>query len=167
MVSHVTRQQSTDMLLGGLDTVIPDDCDRDVFAYLEQRLRTHRLRLVDPDGQEDALPEEVRDTLRKFARLLKEENAVVVSGVDKDLTTQQAALFLGVSRPTVVKLLDDGEIPYTRPGKHRRIRLNDLNEYRERVYRERKQAVTELTRMSEEMGGYDLSPEEIDAFRSA
>jgi len=60
------------------------------------------------------------------------------------LTTQKAADLLGVSRPTVIKLLDDGQIPFTRAGTHRRIRLDDVLAHRERR-REAQDAALEAT----------------------
>jgi len=84
-----------------------------------------------PDDRVE-LPVELYRVLRQVAEALQAGLAVTVAPVTKTLTTQQAAELLGVSRPTVVRLLDDGEIPFERVGSHRRITLRDLLGYRDR-----------------------------------
>lgn len=70
------------------------------------------------------------------------------------LTTQQAADLLGVSRPTLIRLLEAGEISYTTPGRHRRLRLSDVLDYRDRVRHERDRRLDELADLSDEAGLY-------------
>lgn len=82
-------------------------------------------------------------------------NAVTVAPVHLELTTQQAADILGVSRPFLVKLLEEGKIPFRRPHNHRRVRLQDLLEFKERENSLRQKALDELTALTEEMGLYD------------
>ncbi len=69
--------------------------------------------------------------LRQVVEALHQGHAVTVAPVTQTLTTQQAADLLGVSRPTVIKLLDENRIPYERNGTHRRILLRHLLEYRD------------------------------------
>jgi excisionase family DNA binding protein len=78
------------------------------------------------------LPAEVYQVLRQVVEALQEGLAVTVAPQTVKLTTQQAAELLGVSRPTVIKLLDENKIPFDRVGSHRRILLRDLLAYRER-----------------------------------
>ncbi|MFC4082480.1 helix-turn-helix domain-containing protein [Amycolatopsis samaneae] len=78
------------------------------------------------------LPAEMYRLLRQVAEALQNGLAVSVAPVTQTLTTQQAAELLGVSRPTVIRLLDDKEIPFERVGTHRRILLRDLLTYRDR-----------------------------------
>ena len=66
----------------------------------------------------------------------------------------QAADFLNVSRPYLIGLLEAGEIPYCMAGAHRRIRFEDLREYRRRDDLKRRQAADELTQLSEELALY-------------
>lgn len=72
-----------------------------------------------------------------------------------ELTTGQAADLLGVSRPTVVSLVDKGVLPATRVGNHRRLRAADVLVYRERARSERRAAMDELVTASDELGLYD------------
>jgi excisionase family DNA binding protein len=66
------------------------------------------------------------------------------------LTTQQAADLLGVSRPTIIKILDAREIPYITPGRHRRISLTDVLDYQQRSATKTSQALDELMEDSAE-----------------
>lgn len=82
-------------------------------------------------GDQVELPEPVYRALVKVVDAMRNGLAVSVVPQSTRLTTQQAADLLSVSRPTVVKLLDAGEIPFEKAGTHRRIRLTDVLEYRE------------------------------------
>lgn len=79
---------------------------------------------------------------------------------DKELTTQQAADILGISRPTVVKLIKDGELPATVPGKVRhKIRLSDLRDYQRRLYERRNAFIAESSEAYadlEDVADFDL-----------
>jgi excisionase family DNA binding protein len=81
--------------------------------------------------------------------------ALSLTPYGKELTTQEAADLLHVSRPHLVKLLEEGRIPHHRVGTHRRVRLEDVVAFAaERTERRRKE-VRELTRLSQEAeGGY-------------
>jgi excisionase family DNA binding protein len=71
------------------------------------------------------------------------------------LTTQEAADLLGISRPTLIRLLGDGKIPFEQPGRHRRIRLDDLLTYRDQRRQERSETLDELVRQTDALGLYD------------
>lgn len=76
------------------------------------------------------LPVELYRVLRQVVQALQDGLAVSIVPTTKTLTTQQAAELLGVSRPTVIRLLDDGRLPYERVGSHRRIQLGELLAFR-------------------------------------
>jgi excisionase family DNA binding protein len=113
--------------------------------------------LLGPDGQTVPLPMEAYQVLVKVAESMRAGKAIMVAPLDQRLTTQEAANFLGISRPTLVKLLDQGEISYERPaaGRHRRVRLNDVLDYQRRKRAERRAALDELTEQAAAAGLYE------------
>jgi excisionase family DNA binding protein len=83
--------------------------------------------------------------------------AVTIAPVHQRLTTQEAADLLGISRPTFVKLLEDGEIPYEQPGRHRRVLLSDVLAYRTRRSVRSREALDRMVEIAEESGMYELT----------
>lgn len=73
-----------------------------------------------------------------------------VSTSDDEVGAQQAAAFLKLSRPTVVKMMDEGRIPFRKPGKHRRVRVADLVAFELALTRERDAAMTELSALGQD-----------------
>jgi excisionase family DNA binding protein len=73
------------------------------------------------------------------------------------LTTQEAADFLGVSRPTLVRILESGEVPFQKPGRHRRVMLSDLLTYQEASRRHRREALQELADDARKDGLYEAT----------
>jgi excisionase family DNA binding protein len=80
---------------------------------------------------------------------------VAVAPLAAELTTQQAADILGVSRPTLVKYLDDGTLPFRTIGVHRRIKAADLFAYLERERALRMAALDEIAAINQQAGLYD------------
>ena len=95
--------------------------------------------------------------------------AITVAPLDQRLTTQEAADFLGISRPTLVKLLEQGEIPYERPaaGRHRRVLLSDVLEYQIRKRQQRRSTLDQMTADAAEAGLYDEVADYSGALRTA
>lgn len=114
--------------------------------------------LVGPDGQTVPLPTEAYRVLVDVARAMRLGKAITVAPVDQTLTTQEAADFLGISRPTLVKLLDEGQIPHTRPGngRHRRLRLADVLDHQNRTSVRRRELLDEMTADAFDDGLYDV-----------
>lgn len=75
--------------------------------------------------------------------------------IASEVTTQAAAELLGCSRPHLVKLLDDGKIAFTKVGKHRRIKIDDIMSYRKQMKAHQKQNITDIMNLDEETGLYD------------
>jgi excisionase family DNA binding protein len=116
---------------------------------------TVKPRLVGPDGETIELPESVFHLLSQVVHDLAEGRMVTIVPRDQELTTQEAADLLNVSRPHLVKLLERGEIPYSKTGTHRRIRFVDAMAYKARRDEQRKEGLARLTRMSQGLGLYD------------
>jgi excisionase family DNA binding protein len=122
--------------------------------------RQRRAALVTSDGAALELPAEVFDVLRAVLKAMSEGLAITVAPQHTVLTTSEAADLLGVSRPTLVRLLECGEIPFDQPGRHRRVRLADVLAYQARSRRARAAFLDEMVSSSEEAGLYDL-PEDV------
>jgi excisionase family DNA binding protein len=91
----------------------------------------------------------------EFLRAVGSGSPVTVAALPRELTTGQAADLLGVSRPTVVALADKGTLPATRIGTHRRLRTQDVLAFRDRARATRREALDEMTVLSEDLGLYD------------
>lgn len=119
-----------------------------------KKRKAPKCKLVGPAGESIEIPEAVFYVLERVVDVLASGDAVTVVPVGKELTTQQAANLLNVSRQYLVRLLDRGEIPFRRTGKHRRLRVEDVLAYREQRDRTRLAALDELAQQTEEAGGY-------------
>jgi excisionase family DNA binding protein len=101
------------------------------------------------------LPESVRQLLACLILELARGHAVSILTRGKDLTTNEAAELLNVSRPYLIKLLDQEVLPYHRVGKHRRIPAEAVLAYRARQRAEQAAILAELTQEAQDTGFYD------------
>ena len=111
--------------------------------------------LSSPNGERLILPAEVFEVLRDIVEAMAAGQAVTIAPVHQRLTTQKAADLLGISRPTLVKLLESGEIPFEQPGRHRRVRLADVLAYRERSSLDRRAALDRMVEIADEADMYE------------
>ncbi|MDQ1215463.1 excisionase family DNA-binding protein [Microbacterium arborescens] len=101
--------------------------------------------------------------LKDVAEALSQGRSVSIVARDKEISTQQAADLLGISRPTVVKLIEQGELRATIPGEQRRkLRLADVLAYRDRLYEARGNFIAESSQAYD-----DVDPDEAAAFIEA
>lgn len=114
--------------------------------------------LVDADGHRVEIPSPVYEALRQVVTAMASGQGVTIAPHNTMLTTQEAADFLGISRPTLVRLLTDGQIPHEMRGRHRRVMLADLLDYQDRSRDDRRAALSEMVREGETAGMYDLDP---------
>jgi excisionase family DNA binding protein len=113
--------------------------------------------LVDAHGNRLNVPAPVFDALVQVATAMAHGQGVTVMPQSALLTTQEAAELLGISRPTLVRLLKDGEIPYEQRGRHRRILLAELLSYQNRMRRERREALDRMAREGQAAGVYEAT----------
>lgn len=112
--------------------------------------------LVGPDGKQVPIPAELFQVLEEAANVLALGDGISILPYAAKLTTQEAADFLGMSRPTFVKILQAGEIEFELVGRHRRVTLRDVVAYQTRAQAERRSALAELAKDSIEH--YDKLP---------
>ncbi len=96
--------------------------------------------------------------LQLLAKILKETSngkTVSIVPVATEITTQAAAELLGCSRPHLVKLLENGKIRFTKIGKHRRIKYQDILDYKRKMKAEQRKLLIEIMKSDEESGLYD------------
>jgi excisionase family DNA binding protein len=122
----------------------------------ERRTTTVRLSAPgSPDEIEVTLPGEALHQLIRILTHMANGHAVTVMPIQAEVTTQQAADLLGVSRPYLVRLLEEGKIPFHKVGTHRRVRVADVFDYKGRRSAESKRMLDELAREAQELGlGY-------------
>jgi len=137
-------------------TVLPPSESLDeLVAMLSRPDAEPTTTLSGPNGERLVLPPEVFEVLRGVIEAMASGQAVTIAPVHQRLTTQEAADLLGVSRPTLVKLLETGEIPFEQPGRHRRVRLADVLAYRERASVERRSALDRMVEIADAADMYE------------
>lgn len=116
---------------------------------------TVRVRVGDAE-EEVALPPSLAGGIAAALAEVAGGRAVHVAPVTDELTTQEAADLLNVSRPFLVKLLDEGAMPHRKVGTHRRVRRGDVLAYKAQMYQQAEAALQELADQAQELGlGYE------------
>jgi excisionase family DNA binding protein len=112
-------------------------------------------RFIAASGEEIVLPESLFRTLREAVSYLLRGDAVFISPLHRHLSTTEAGDLLGVSRQYLTRLIDSGEIPCDRIGRHRRLRLKDVLEYQARRSKKRQAIFARMTSEDATDGIYD------------
>lgn len=141
------------------EPIVADETEHLALDEIERALvqPTHESRalIVGPDGTRTELPESLYAVLIRAAHELRRGRGISILPVGLELTTQQAADLVNVSRPFLIRLLEAGQIPYHMVGTHRRIRLDDLLAYRRRRSQDRRAMLAGMAAEAQELGIYD------------
>lgn len=130
------------------EPIVPSTDDSRIAKRSSETLSryvSHNLSVrVGTTNDEIELPESAVRLLVDILANMAEGNAVTLIPFHAELTTKQAADILGVSRPFLIRLLEDGVIPFRKVGTHRRILFEDVQAYRKRVTEERESTLNQL-----------------------
>ena len=140
-----------------LESRLPDDetvklahaSAAELSQLLNQSPSSNRAH-VNIDGQHLILPLQALVLLKNLLTELARGNAVTIVPLHAELTTQQAADFLNVSRPYLISLLEKGELKFTKVGTHRRILFEDLKSYKTLMKERSFSAMDELVKIAQE-----------------
>jgi len=141
-----------------LEPVAPTEKETSLARESSRRLSKYGrndLKVQIPEVGEVVLPASAVRLLNTLLSEMAAGNAVTIIPIHAELTTQQAADLLGVSRPFLIKQMQAGLIPFRKVGTHRRILFKDAMRYKQEVDTERLKALGELTDQAQELGmGY-------------
>jgi len=120
-----------------------------------------KLNKANPEIEIEETSDKIRiplNALRLLAKILKvtsQGKPISIIPIATEMTTQAAADLLGCSRPHLVKLLETGEIEYTKIGKHRRVKFEDIMSYKEKSKAKQQELLIKIMNADEESGLYD------------
>ncbi len=124
---------------------------------LATRTSQDALRVQLEDGRTLTLPYAATRLLSYLLTEMAEGNAVTLIPVHAEMTTQEAADYLNVSRPYLIGLLESQEVPYRKVGTHRRVKFADIKHYKDEIDRRRLETLDELARQAQELRmGYEI-----------
>lgn len=139
-------------------TALPSKEDTALAQVASRALATQQpseLKVKLDDGQELVLPKSATRLIAHLLTEMAQGNAVTIIPIHANLTTQEAADYLNVSRPYLVSLLEKDQIPFDKVGTHRRIRFQDLMAFKTSTEKRRREVMEELATQSQEEGmGY-------------
>lgn len=139
------------------EPILAPDKDAENVRELDAVLAENEgvAKLIAPSGEVRELPHSVYGILRNVVHYMAQGVPMQILPVHAELTTQEAADLLNVSRPFLVGLLEKGTMPYRMVGKHRRVRLEDLLVHRDQRDSERLKLLDDIASESQELGLYD------------
>ncbi len=150
-------QHLQDHLPSEEESALAKVCSRELSAILESGVATQTLLVTDSTAEQHKVqvPSSALRLLVDVLTELGEGNTVKLIPVHAELTTQEAADMLNISRPTFIKLLDDKTIPYTRTGNRRKVKFSDVQAYKENLELKRLSTLEELSELDQDLGlGY-------------
>lgn len=147
-----SRKKSDLVLPNKNETALAEKSSRKLAAYV-QSTKAPTFQIVEPDGKvtKISFPVSALKLLIDILVQMAEGNAVTLLPIHAELTTQEAANLLNVSRPYLVKLLDDKKIPYRKVGTRRRVLAEDILKYKENIDNERLKTLGKLTKQAQDL----------------
>jgi excisionase family DNA binding protein len=133
---------------------IADEAQRALRGFTRGRARVDahvRLIAAGGDGEQVTVPRAAFELFLEVLGQMANGNAVTIVPVHAELTTQQAADLLNVSRPHLVSLLESGKLPFRKVGTHRRVLYADLSSYQRARDEASRAALAELSRQAQEL----------------
>jgi len=127
----------------------------ELISLLRERQACDGFELRGTDGRTATLSPPMLSLIERAAKLVADGATVDVLARDRELTSLEAAALLGVSRQYLVRVLDRGEIPFTRIGSHRRVRGADIIAYREQRDAGRRYALARRAQEAQAAGAYE------------
>lgn len=131
------------------------------LSAVGEALSAPQALLVDAEGNTVLIPSEVHDVLIQVVEAMQAGRAIHLTPITTKLTTGEAADFLGISRPTLVKLLENGKIPFTQPNRHRYVLLTDLLEYQKESKQNTRAILDTLSEEAFSDGLHEVSMETV------
>lgn len=154
----MTTPSTTQSLPTDKEVAMARESGRALSAFLQTQAETHQIEIFDDKGAAHPvrIPVSALRLLVDVLTEIGEGNAVSIIPIHAELTTQEAADFLNVSRPFLVQLLERGEIPFHKTGTHRRVRYQEVIAYKERIDGERSKALGALAEQAQALKmGYE------------
>lgn len=110
---------------------------------------------IEENSEKIAIPLKALKLLATILKATSQGQTISLVPSTTEMTTQDAAEFLGCSRPHLVKMLEEGRIPFTMTGKHRRVRFQDLTRYKNDLKLKQEKFIIEMMKSDEALGLYD------------
>lgn len=148
---------TTQALPSAADITLARESGRALATVLRRRSAAQQIDFRDAKGGVHAVrvPTAALRLLQEVLAEIGQGNAVSITAIHAELTTQEAADFLNVSRPFLVQLLEQGAMPFHKTGTHRRVRYRDVIAYKKRIDAGRRMALDELAAEAQALGmGY-------------
>jgi excisionase family DNA binding protein len=128
----------------------------DALATVIDQLHSDEPEIeIEETNEKIKIPLSALKLLGEILKAMGQGKLISIVPIAAEVTTQAAAEMLGCSRPFLVKLLEEGKIPFTKVGKHRRIQLDDVVRYRKQMKEQQKQKIIDIMNLDEETGLYD------------
>ncbi|MEL6865104.1 MAG: helix-turn-helix domain-containing protein [Bacteroidota bacterium] len=126
------------------------------LAEVLAHLHTENPEIEIEETQEKIkIPLKVLKLLAQILKVTSQGKPISIVPIATEMTTQAAADLLGCSRPHLVKLLENGEIEYTKVGKHRRVKFEDVMAYKKQMKAKQQELLIKIMQADEESGLYD------------